>query len=53
VVSKPRQDFQSGHVPAVNRQLKSAGLTELHLEGASRKLATQWQQRIGPLVSAP
>ena len=34
VVSKPWQDFQSSHVPAVNRQLKSAGLTELHLEGA-------------------
>jgi hypothetical protein len=34
VVSKPWRDFQSSHVPAVNRQLKSAGLTELHLEGA-------------------
>lgn len=34
VFSKPRQDFQSSDVPAINRQLKSAGLTELHLEAA-------------------
>lgn len=34
VFSKPWQDFQSSDVPAINRQLKSAGLTELHLEAA-------------------
>jgi hypothetical protein len=34
VFSKPWQDFQSSDVPAINRQLKSARLTELHLEAA-------------------